>query len=94
MPMSPSTKRMYQKHYMRGYRAKQKAAKEVAVPDAVLQEDPVATLCQWATKCLVVPPGHVLAGQPMTPPLFMENAYRGALDEKTKQFLLCLGART
>lgn len=64
-----------QKHreYMREWRLKKKRDRILTAPDPVNHADPVAALSAWSRETLIVPPGHPLAGQPMTLPAFASD---------------------
>ena len=78
MPMTKATKRLYQRHYMRGYRERQRDAKAQAVPDIITPVDPISALAAWSQETLIIPPGHPLAGKPLVIPdyglLFLADA--------------------
>ena len=61
---------------MRKWRRKRKAAKALTAPAAVNHADPVAALSAWSKETLIVPPGHPLAGEPMTLPDFAADFLR------------------
>ena len=61
---------------MRKWRAKRRAAKALVAPDPVTLADPVAALSTWSKETLLVPPGHPLAGEPMTLPAFAAEFLR------------------
>ena len=65
---------------MREYRRKQKAATAVTAPATVNHADPVSALVDWSREKLIVPPGHPLAGQPMTLPAFATDFLRSGWD--------------
>ena len=80
--MTSATKRLYQRHYMRNYRAKKRAEKQAATVEAVTPDDPIAALDEWARAVLVVPAGHVRAGQAMVVPGYGLNFLRNALKHR------------
>ena len=65
---------------MRQWRKKRKAAKALTAPDPVTLADPVAALSKWSKETLIVPPGHPLAGKPMTLPVFAADFLRAGWD--------------
>lgn len=71
------------KLYMRLYRARKRAEREAAEAAAeeevaAVPEDPVGALAEWAERVLRVPPGHPLAGRPMSLPDFAEEFLRAS----------------
>jgi len=54
--------------YMRDYRRRKRAARTPAAPVCAWPADPAAALARWSRDVLKVPPGHPLAGQPLTLP--------------------------
>ena len=66
----PAARRLYGRDAMRRARAAKKAT---AAPLPVASSDPIGALSQWAKETLIVPPGHPLAGQPMTLPDYMRD---------------------
>ena len=89
--MTKTNKRQYQKFYMRDRRAKQKAAKETAVPEPLALDDAIGALAKWSAETLVVPPGHSNAGQPLTLPAYLVAFLSDAM--ASKESLLCLGRK-
>ena len=55
--------------------------------------DLVTDLVKWARECLVVPPGHPLAGEPMAIPDFAERFLRDAMAPGIREALLTVGRK-
>ena len=62
------------------YRQRKKLANLRAVPSSP-PADPVQALADWAASTLKVPPGHVMAGQPMILPPFAIRFLRDAMGQ-------------
>ena len=77
----------------RRYRARLREgrAAELSVVPVDVPVDPAAALAEWSASQLVVPPGHPLAGQPMTLPDYGVEFVRDALSHR--ESLLCLGRK-
>ena len=58
-------------------------------PPDVLPADAADLLAAWCAERLIVPPGHPLAGQPMTLPEYVRGFLGDALRPETKESLLC-----
>ena len=89
----PNAERLANRERQRRWRARQKMAKASAVSlvPAPLPADPIGALAQWSRQALRVPPGHPLAGQPLTLPDYGEAFLRDALT--ARESLLCLGRK-
>ena len=75
---------------MRRFRARRKASLQVQTPLFDSPTDPIAAadaVAQWSESCLVVPPGHSLAGQPMKLPDYGCVFLRDAL--ASREAILC-----
>ena len=84
----------YQRVYKRKQREKAKQEKELATAKACETEthdDPAQALANWSRQRLVVPPGHVNAGQPLVLPDFGVSFIRDALT--AKESLLCVARK-
>lgn len=64
-------------------------AAKVPTPPA----DPAGVLARWCAERLVVPPGHAMAGQPMTLPPFAVDWLAEALAEDAKKALLSVARK-
>jgi acetyl esterase/lipase len=69
-------------------KAQRAAAQVVAFP---VPDDPIGALVNWSRSTLRVPPGHPLAGQPLSLPDYGEAFLRDAL--RARESLLCLGRK-
>ena len=87
-------RREYQKSYKRmkaQERRQEKAVEQAKALDCVLPENPAQTLANWSKDRLVVPPGHVNAGEPLVLPDFGVSFIRDALE--AKESLLCVARK-
>ena len=67
---------------MRRLRATRKAEREATASltvETIMVDDPGKTIADWSKRCLVVPPGHPLAGENMELPDFMTSFLSDAL---------------
>ena len=89
----PTAERLAARERQRRYRARKKAEREAvaALEHAVEPSDAAGALASWSSSCLVVPPGHPLAGAPMTLPDYGVEFIRDALDHR--ESLLCVGRK-
>ncbi len=81
---------------MRAYRARRKEAAPDCVNPTVnpVPDDPgeqVRLLAAWAKECLIVPPGHPAAGEPLALPSYAEVFLADALSHP--ESLLCIGRK-
>ena len=77
---------------MRAYRQRRKAASTAVAPVALSADvDPVDALADWSRRCLVVPPGHPAAGEPLELPDYGIDFLRGAI--AARESLLSIGRK-
>ena len=76
-----------QRRYRERQRAKRRPVAVLPIPPA----DPAAALAEWSSETLRVPPGHPLAGGPLTLPAYGVAFLRDAL--RARESLLCLGRK-
>ena len=89
-------KRASRAAYFRAYRAKRKAAaikRPAPLAFSVRKGSEPAAVVQWAKECLVVPPGHPLAGRPMVVPAYMRGVYEDLFDPAVREILLCIARK-
>ena len=75
----PARERAYQTHRKRVQR--QSAARKVLRPPRA-PKDPAAAVARWSKRVLRVPPGHPLAGKPLTLQAWQVGWLRGALSSR------------
>ena len=80
---------------MRAKRAAAKSAgkKTVAKPAPKTPTDMAGAICEWAKKCLKVPPGHPKEGSPLVIPEYGRRFLLDALAAGMQEALLCLGRK-
>ena len=90
----PAATRLANRERQRRYRVKKKAEREAAeeAPVEPVPDDPVGVLVGWSEKTLRVPPGHPLAGQPLSLPDYGEAFLRDALSHR--ESLLCIARKS
>ncbi len=83
MPLkSKAGRRHYNRDYMKGYRRRQRDAKQPAKPEIETPENPIDALARWSESTLRVPPGHPKAGEAMTLPPYIVDFLRDAWNVK------------
>ena len=93
MARSKAAHRHYMRQYMRGRRAKAKAAAVVGSVPSGLPVDPAGALAKWSRDALKVPPGHPRAGDPLTLPDFAVDWLRDALAPGVREAGLFVGRK-
>ena len=93
MPLKGKAKTDYQRHYMRGRELARQEAEAKSAPCPDWPDDPAKELAAWAAATLKIPPGHPLAGEPMSMPEFGRLFFHDALDPEVSEALLCVGRK-
>lgn len=100
MPDAPHVKRLRAKYkYWRNKGEHEPEPEPEPVPDDPAEPEPVPDdpgeqvrlLAAWAQECLIVPPGHPAAGEPLTLPSYAEAFLADALSHP--ESLLCMGRK-
>ena len=80
MPLkSKAGRRHYNREYQRDYRRRQRDAKQPATVEPIAPDvDPIDALARWSQETLIVPPGHVKAGEPLILPDYLLDFLRDA----------------
>ena len=96
----PDKQRTAKRESARRRRAAMKAERtgrpaEVPIPlvDPPWPDDPAEALAEWSRSCLVVPPGHVKAGEPLGLPAFAVRFLRDAMRPGVREALLTCGRK-
>ena len=83
--------------YQREYRARQREAKhphlDGMAPGPGLPADPAQAIADWSTECLIVPPGHPRAGEPMTLPDYGVDFLRDVFDPRYSEISLLIARK-
>ena len=83
--------------YQREYRARQREAKhphlDGMAPGPGLPADPAQAIADWSTECLIVPPGHPRAGEPMTLPSYGVDFLRDVFNPKFSEISLLIARK-
>ena len=94
MPYANKTaSRIANRERQRRWRVRQRQRRLKSEPEPLPPPvpDPAQAVADWSRKRLVVPPGHPLAGQPMTLPDYGVKFIRDALSHR--ESLLCIGRK-
>ena len=89
----PAAARMASRERSRKYRERKRVQRGavLSLVPPIPPLDPAAALAEWSASRLVVPPGHPLAGEPMTLPDYGVSFVRDALSHR--ESLLCVARK-